>query len=283
MIRSIRYVAEAFGLALILGIFRILPIDTASYIGGLTTRIFGKFSNAHLTADKNLKLAMPNLSQDDRRIILRGMWDNIGRVIGEYPHINRDIMKTRIKVVGIEHFDSIKNSKKAAMFVSCHFANWEIAPLAAAINGLPMVLIYRAANNPYVDSMLRKIRSKYNNGMYSKGREGAQNIIKAIKSNQSVAMLVDQKMNDGKALLFFGKKAMTATAATNIAIKMQVPLLVARVVRTKGANYQVTLEAPIIYNKDKDASQAMQELHSVFENWISELPEQWFWVHNRWG
>ncbi len=283
MLRGVRYFIESILLVAGFAIFRLLPLDAASAIAGFIARLVGPLSGAHETARRNLEMAMPEMNGQERSQILDRMWDNIGRVIGEYPHLSRRKMASRITLEGIEYLEEIRYSEKAVMVVSGHFANWEIGPLAAALYGMPMVLIYRAANNPFSDWVISRIRSHYNRAMYKKGREGAHQAIKALKEGYPVGMLIDQKMNDGKPLQFFGRTAMTATAATTLAIKHQVPLMAARVVRTDGVHFQVTVERPFLYDKATDPETAMQELNNLFEKWIRKNPEQWFWVHRRWG
>ncbi len=283
MLRNIKYGVEAVLLVVSITFFRLLPLDAASALGGLLGRMIGPFLGVHRVAGKNIAMALPELSEAERGKVLSDMWDNLGRIIGEYPHISRKIMARRITIEGLEHLQNVKNSEVGSFFISGHFANWEIAPLTAAIYGLPMVLIYRAANNPVADWLICRIRSRYNTAMYGKGREGAQQSIKAVKAGKAVGMLVDQKMNDGEAVPFFGRDAMTATAAISMAMKLEVPLLAARVVRTHGVHFHVTLQPPVIYDKNTDAKAAMLELHRIFEYWIREHPAQWFWVHNRWG
>lgn len=283
MLRNARYIAESVGLILIMGVFRLLPLNVASSTAGIIARILGPFSRAHKTARQNLEAALPQLAEQECRRILSDMWDNIGRVFGEYPHLSCEKMRSRITVEGLDHLQEIKYSGKGAIFVSGHFANWEILPLTSAIYDLPLVLLYRAANNPFADWLINEIRSHYNRAMYNKGREGATATLKAIKDGHPVGMLIDQKMNDGQPIEFFGRPAMTATAAASVAIKMQVPLLAARVVRTDGAHFHVTLEAPIYYDQHAHPEEAMLELNRLFERWIRENPAQWFWVHRRWG
>lgn len=283
MFRKLRYVIEAVFLVIGLAFFRVLPLDIASAVGGVLGRMVGPLSRAHRTAEKNIEAALPELNQRQRNRILSEMWDNIGRVIGEYPHLSRPIMMRRITFEGLEHLQEVAVSGKSAFFVSGHFANWEIAPLTASLYGLPLVLIYRAANNPVADKVICHIRSKFNRAMYGKGRDGASNIIKSIKAGKPIGMLIDQKMNEGEAIEFFGREAMTGTAATNMAIKLHIPLLVARVIRTDGAYFHVSLKPPIVYDKHEDAAEAMKNLHQLFEEWIREYPSQWFWVHKRWG
>ena len=281
-IKYIRYSLETIFLILGLLLFRLMPLDVASLVGGWLARVVGVFTKAHKIAESNIAMAMPEISEKERDKIIRDMWDNFGRVIGEYPHLNRKIMQRRIIIEGREHLDVAKESGKGLLFVSGHFANWEIAPLAAHICGMPLVVVYRAANNPISDWLISKIRASYNVAMYAKGIAGARKMMKSLKSGASVAMLVDQKLNEGTELEFFSHKAMTSIAATQLAIKMGTPLIAARVVRTDGAYFHVSIEPAKIYSPETDPIQAMQDINILFEDWIRKAPAQWFWVHRRW-
>jgi KDO2-lipid IV(A) lauroyltransferase len=146
-----------------------------------------------------------------------------------------------------------------------------------------MVVIYREANNPGAEWLIRRTRAPYTRSMHGKGREGAVQSIKTLKSGQSLAMLIDQKQNDGSPLPFFGRTAMTTTAPAQLAIRYQVPILAARAVRTDGAHFHVSLEPPLQYGPSADPVEAMAGLNRLFEKWIREHPSQWFWVHKRWG
>ncbi len=280
-LRKIRYLLEGSVIVVWFAFFWTLPLDMASALGGLLGRIFGPFSGAHRTADHNLLFAMPELSLPARRKILGDMWENLGRVAGEYPHLSTQAMAKRITIEGREHFEAIKD--KGALFASGHFANWEIAPLTAALCGQPLTLIYRAANNPISDWLIRTIRKRFNRNMHNKGREGAQGLLKALRDHEAVGLLVDQKMNDGSPLPFFGHDAMTATAPAQLAIKFQVPVLTARVVRTDGAHFHITILPPLHYEPNTDPKIVMTHVNQLFEQWIREYPAQWLWVHRRWG
>jgi KDO2-lipid IV(A) lauroyltransferase len=283
MLRKFRYALEGVLIVFAVLLFRLMPLNVASALGGRVGRIVGPFSKAHRTARANLEKGMPELNDRQRDKILSGMWDNLGRVIGEYPHLGRPIMARRITVEGREHLERVRTEGRAALFVSGHFANWEIIPLTAALCGLPMVVIYREANNPVAEWLIRRTRARYTSSMHGKGRAGAVQSIKTLKEGKALAMLIDQKQNDGSALPFFGRNAMTTTAPAQLAIKFQAPILAARVVRTDGAHFHVTLEPPMHYDAGSDPVQAMAGLNLLFEKWIREHPAQWFWVHKRWG
>ena len=282
MIRTIRRALEAVLILFAFGLFRLMPLDIASAVGAVLARLLGPFVRAHRTARTNIEKAMPELPERQVARILSDMWDNLGRTLGEYPHVGGNAMRKRVAIEGLENIQFAKTGKPV-IFVSGHFANWEVLPLSTDIAGVPSVLIYRAANNPLSDWMIRRIRARYSLAMYAKGRSGAQQAITTIKNAKPLAMLVDQKQNDGKAIDFFGRKAMTATAAMQLAIKYQVPVITVRAVRTDGVHFQVTYEAPVTYGPGADPEKAMAALNLLFERWIREYPAQWLWVHRRWG
>jgi KDO2-lipid IV(A) lauroyltransferase len=231
-------------------------------------------------------MAMPELTPERTDEIMLGVWDNLGRTVAEYPYLSRSIMAQRMKVLGSEVFDEVRASGKSALFVGGHFANWELAPKTAGLHNLPLVLIYRPANNTLVDGIIRKTRLTFAQSMFAKGRKGAQELIKAIKEHKPIGMLVDQKLNDGIAVPFFGHDAMTAPAVAELALKYDLPIYMAQVVREKGAHFTVTMHPHLQFEKTGDRKQdvysMMRRINDTFEDWARQHPEQWFWVHRRW-
>jgi KDO2-lipid IV(A) lauroyltransferase len=122
--------------------------------------------------------------------------------------------------------------------------------------------------------------------MIAKGPSGVRGLIKAIKSGNSIAMLVDQKMNDGIEVPFFGKPAMTANAIAKLSLQYNYPIIPCQIIRTKGSYFKAVIHPPIDYSKsgeaEKDCYNIMLKINQVIEGWVRENPEQWFWFHNRW-
>ncbi|HEX9703426.1 MAG TPA: lysophospholipid acyltransferase family protein, partial [Rhodospirillales bacterium] len=213
------------------------------------------------------------------------MWDNLGRVLGEFPHIET-IVRKRVQLVGEEHLEAVRRDGTACIFFSGHLANWELFPLSASHVGVPCVLVYRAVNNPLIDTMLRRIRRFGPDDMLAKGPGGARGAVKALKAGRRLGMLVDQKMNDGIPAPFFGRDVMTAPALAELALRFGCPVVPARVTRLKGARFKLTILPPLqlIRTGDHRADVAanMAQVNALLEKWIRETPEQWLWLHNRW-
>lgn len=283
MKRRLRHMLEAAGIWLLLALFRALPLDAASNLGSRIGRLVGPLLPAHRVAQANLRMAMPELTDDQRQRVLERMWDNLGRVAAEFPHLPGETLAQRIRAAGLEHTPP---DGQAALFISGHLGNWELLPALAHGRGVPLTLVYRAANNPYVDRMIARIRATRCADMFPKGHRGAAKMARAIKRNASIAMLIDQKMNDGIPVPFFGRDAMTAPAVAQLALRYGMPIVPVRVMRAGGAHFSVTVFPPLQYpvtgDGAKDEYEIMRRINALLEEWIRETPEQWLWVHRRW-
>lgn len=280
--KTLRHLIEAAALAALFSLFRLLPLDAASWLGGWLARKIGPFMNAQQTAEKNLAMVFPEKTDAERKIILRDMWDNLGRTAAEFPWIATDALYQRIHTAGIDHFQP---PDKPVVFVSGHIGNWETSYMVVHRRGIPVALAYRQANNPFADKIICSLRATQSSGQFPKGQAGAVRLIRALKNGQSLAMLIDQKMNDGIPIPFFGREAMTAPAVAQFALRYDMPIFMVRVVRTKGAHFNWSM-APLVYEKtgdtDRDIRAIMLAINAQFESWIRECPAQWFWVHKRW-
>lgn len=280
--RAVGYPLEALGVAVVYGLFSVLPLDAASGFGGWIGRTLGPRLGYHKRAMASLKRAFPDY--DDAKIlqITRGLWDNLGRVLAELPHLEK-IIADRVEVLDEENIAHVKPDGKPCIFFSGHFANWELFALTAHKSGVPYVQVYRAANNHFVDAMLRKIRKLEDDDIIPKGPRGARGAISALRAGRRLGMLVDQKMNDGIAVEFFGRDAMTAPAVAELSIRYECPAIPVRIIRTAGCHFQVRLVPELEKPANGDVPAMMRNINALFEEWATETPDQWLgWLHRRW-
>ena len=271
------------------GVFAILPLPWASRLGGWLGRTVGPRLDVSRRAHRNLSRAMPHLTPAERDMVVRGMWDNLLRVVAEHPHIDAfrfDGPGKRVDLIGAEHVDAARESGKSAIFVSGHMGNWEILPLGTLHRQIPLDVVYRAANNRLVDWLYRRGRKALRGEQIPKGPAGARLLVRALNDGRSLGMLVDQKMNDGIPVPFFGRDAMTAPAAAELALKFGCPLIPARMERLGGARFRMTVYPPLRAepsgDRHRDVAAIMTEINAQLESWIRQSPEQWLWIHNRW-
>ncbi len=283
--KRLRQRLEYFGARAIWGLFGLLPLDTASAVGGWLARAVGPLLRAHGVARHNLVRAFPDKSAAEVDSILRGMWDNIGRVAGEFPHLEQ-ISTQRVELIGAEYVDLLRDDGQAGIFISGHVGNWELNGAVAVARGLPLHLVYRAANNPWVEDLYRQGRRNAAVALIQKGSEGARQALTVLKKGGHLGMLVDQKMNDGVPIPFFGRDAMTAPAMAQFATKFKCPLVPARVERLDGAHFRVTVYPPMDFphtgDPHDDNRLLLIRINALLEEWVREHPDQWLWVHRRW-
>ena len=290
MLQKIKHLLEFSAVKTLYVFFKLLPIKAASAIGGFIGRSLGRVLKVNRVARRNIKNAFPEFTDEQVEGVIRQMWENLGRVAGEFPHMasfKGDDFAKIVEVEGAEHIKKAGESNKTTIFFSGHFANWEIVPKTIFEKGCPSVnLVYRKSNNPYLDGLILKIRDNYQEGCMPKGSVGARMIIKAIKKGLHIGMLVDQKQNDGIAVPFFGRDAMTAPAIANLALKYDCNIIPIQVKRVKGAKFKAVAYEPFKFdntgNEQKDIHIAMTRINSILEGWVRQEPSQWFWVHNRW-
>ncbi len=236
-------------------------------------------------AVRHIQTAMPDTDDASAQDMVRGMWDNLGRVLAEYPHLKK-IATDRLSVVGEGYVrDTLAQADNGtgAVFYCIHMGNWEIPPTyLSACQGADVHLMYRAPNNPWVDKMLRFWRTRGGDmHAWSKSRAGGQGAMKALKQGGSIAILIDQKYNEGVNVPFFGHGAMTNPFFVKMARKYKVPLVPSTLRRTHGAHFELTVYPPMDYNGKSD-DEVMAEAHAIIEGAIRKTPEQWLWLHRRW-
>ncbi|MBP7705243.1 MAG: lysophospholipid acyltransferase family protein [Caulobacter sp.] len=271
------------------GLFRLLPVDTASWLGGRLFRLIGPLTRTHRVAVQNLRLAFPDRDPAWHARILGDQWENNGRTVAEFPNMDRILPSTgRVEVVNGERLTEIAKSGKPVVFVSGHFSNWEVMPAAIVNAGVPCEITYRAANNPYVDKRIRESRFRYGVRLFApKGGDGAREMLEAMGKGVSVALMNDQKFNrGGVAAPFFGYEVMTAPGPTRLALRFGTVLQPMTVERTKGARFRAVVHDPIVLeqtgDKTADIAEGVRRITALVEEQIRRRPAEWFWVHRRW-
>jgi KDO2-lipid IV(A) lauroyltransferase len=290
--RRLTRIARPIEAALVHGafaLFRLIPIQTASAVGGAIARVIGPRIGVTRRARKNLQRAFPEKSPDEIERIIREVWDNLGRVAAEYPHLSRIKVFTPdalIELRGTEHIEAARARGKPLIFFAGHLANWEISAIAAKAFGVPLHLIYRPANNPWIEEIYREGRGDIAAGLIRKGAEGARQALRVLREGQQLGILIDQKMNDGIPVPFFGRDAMTAPALARLALKFDCTVLPAQVERLQGARFRLTVHPPLPLERSGDIQRdtllIMTRANSLLESWIREHPGQWLWLHRRW-
>jgi KDO2-lipid IV(A) lauroyltransferase len=279
---------EALGFDLLGLLFRLMPLETASRFGGAALRLLGPLSGAHRTAARNLRIAFPDMDPDARRRLLDAQWDNLGRLTAEFQLMHKLTPASgRIEIVGGERLRAVAESGRAAVLISGHFSNWEVMAAVIVHLGVRCQVTYRAANNPYIDKRIIDTRKGYGvTLMAPKGGDGSREVLQAMAAGESVALLNDQKFNQGVVAPFFGVPVTTAPGPTRLALKFGCPMIPMSVERLEGARFRVTIWDSIApertNNRAGDIEQGVRNVNAFIEARVRERPAQWFWTHKRW-
>lgn len=289
--------AEAFMVKALVGLLSALPVAAASRLGGVVAAGIGPLlSVSRKVGESNLCLALPDLSASQRQEIIRQVWENLGRTVTELVHLKalREVPDGSLQPGYVlegwaEHAAPCLEPGKPAIFFTGHLANWEVMPTMAASHGVDFGFMYRAASNPLVDETLQKLRQTgYGRDvkMFPKGAMGARAAYAHLSRGGVLGLLVDQKLDTGLSVPFFGKNAMTMDALASFALKFKCPVLPIHVRRVGPARLRVICEPalalPQTGNKQADILSLTTEMNRTLEGWIREQPGDWLWLHRRW-
>lgn len=278
--KKIRYWFEHAFLLALHGLCKIMPWQIGSSIFGGIASMLGPRMAMNRKAVRHIRAAL-QCDEKTAQNIAKGHWDNLGRVMAEYPKL-KTIATHHVRFKGIEILQQLRDDGKPAVLFGAHLGNWEVLPYALMHHiDLEMHPVYRAPNNPYVDQRLHSYRSPDGRLIpYPKSRKGMVGMVKALKDNQHLGLLIDQKYNEGVSVPFFGMSANTGTAFIELAKKYKCPLVPLRCIREKNG---FCIEAlPPISTLNREVIDILNDTHALLEKWIQEHPEQWLWLHRRW-
>lgn len=261
--------------------FKILPVRVASVIGGFLGGFLGRFARGkNKIARYNLAVAFPEKTVEERVVILHKMWVHWGRFFAEMPHAQKLLALSDVQ--GMAHLDEMREDGVGGFIFSAHLGNWEMISQLMYQHGMPVALVYRAANNPYLEKLMFRKRV---GTLIPKGLEGARQMIQVLRHKGHIALLVDQKLNEGIRVPFLGKPAMTPAAMATLALKMKVPIYMGKSIRQKNGRFLITiypaLKLPAEKDIEKATRQVMIQVNEIMAEWIRENPEQWLWIHRR--
>ena len=266
-------------------IFRLIGYKNSSNLGAKITSFLGPMFRKKTLILKNLDKAFPNEEIDNEKKIKK-IWENYGRILSDYIYLKdfRNGTKNNyINVEGREILNSIKNKKSPVVFVSGHFNNFELMAMEIEKNDIKVAAIYRPLNNLFLNPMMENIRKKYVcKRQIKKGISGTREILKLFKNGVSIALMIDQRVSEGKKIKFFNHEAYTTTIPAQLIKKFGCDVIPVHIERNKRYHFNIKFFEPISFDKNKNIMQVSLELNKILEKMILKNPDQWIWTHNRW-
>ena len=295
LLRDLRYRLEYVALRLIAGLVRAVPLEVAADVSGKAWRRIAPYDRRHKRALANLAIAFPEKSAAEREAIALAMWENLGRVMVETMAIDRIIAEpARLDIVSEAMFSRYRGKPGAAIGVTLHMGNWELAIWPLTESGKNPAAIYRAVNNPYVDRYLRWLRRDlYPGGLLGKGRSHEEThaigrqIMSFVRRGGRIGIVSDLHERGGIPVPFFGQPAPSVAAPALIARTTGSRIWMARCVRVgRQSRFKIEIKELKVRrtaNQAEDVRWITAEMQKQFEAWVRETPEQWMWGNRRWS
>jgi len=289
--KTIKYFFEFITVITLFFIFKIIGLKNASNLGGMIGKFFGPLFRSKSITKENIKIGLGEISKENEKEIINGMWSNIGRTFAEYVFLKdfkfNKINFSHVEINGTKYLDEIKKNNQSVIFYSGHFANFELMAMELDKFGIKCATIYRPLNNFFLNPVMEYLRMKYIcPNQIPKGRLGMREIIGKIKNGYSIALMVDQRVSEGPREAFFNKPAHTTTIPAQLALKYDSKLVPISLERKEGIKFIMTIHEPYKVKKtgyeDQDTKNITLKINQILEKMIIKNPKQWIWSHNRW-
>ena len=288
MIKIIKYFFQAIIIYLFLIFAKLIGLKLSrNFFSYLFIKI-GPFVKSNEIIAKNLDIFIGSYNEIKKKKITKDMWSNYGKTFIEYIFLkNFKDNNLHIKIKGEDILQKIINKNKPVIFVSGHFANFELMSMELTKRNIQLATIYRPLNNFFINPFMEHVRRKYVcKNQIKKGLPGVKDAINYIKNNFSVALMIDQRVSEGEKIPFFEHMALTTTLPAQLATKYKLDIVPIYIARDEKDNFEIEIYDPIKnLNEQSPETEKLDmtiKLNKVLERMISKDPGQWIWTHNRW-
>ena len=284
MFRTLNYFLQSLFVYLFFFIGRILGINLSrKFFSGIFILI-GPFFRSNKIINKNLKIFSSTISLKDKSRIMKDMWSNYGKTFIEYIYLNRFRKENKFVIIdGEENLQQISKENKPVIFISGHFANFELMSMEITKRNISLATIYRPLNNIFINPFMEFLRRKYVcKNQIKKGINGVRETIEFIKKNHCIALMIDQRISEGEKINLFNQPALTTTLPSQLSIKFNLEIVPVYIERIKDNKFKIEFQKRINPKNFRDKLELSRELNKVLEKMILRNPGQWIWTHNRW-
>ena len=286
--KIIKYFIQAFIIYTFFILIKILGLNISRRLFAKIFQMIGPLIKSEKTINENLEKFLSSYNEEQKKNIKKTMWSNYGKTFVEYLFLNKFRKdKSHIIFKGKEILKGIINKNKPVIFVSGHFANFELMSMELTRETINLATIYRPLNNLFLNPFMEYVRRTYVcRNQIKKGIAGVKDSINYLKKNYSIALMIDQRVSEGKRLPFFDQMALTTTLPAQLAIKFNLEIVPIYIKRNLDDSFEMEILKPITLDRNEDLiTQKINttiKLNKILEEMISRDPGQWIWTHNRW-
>ena len=284
MIKKIKYFLQSIIFYSLLFIGRIVGLKIGRKLFAFLFSIVGPHLKSKKIIKENLNIFFNNTSRRDENTIINDMWKNYGMTFVEYMFLNFfQKNNSHINIEGEENLIIKTLNEKPVIFVSGHFANYELMSMEITKKNISLATIYRPLNNIFLNPFMEYLRKKYVcKNQIKKGIKGVREVIEYVKKKHSIALMIDQRVSEGEKLNFFGKPAFTTTLPAQLSTKYNLDIIPVFIKRDEKNIFKIEFQKRINPKNFKGKLELTKELNRVLEKMIARNPNQWIWTHNRW-
>ena len=285
--KKIKYFLQFICVIFFFVIFKILGLKLASIISSNIFILFGPIFRSNKIVFSNLKIAFPDIDENQKKQILKKMWFNYGKIFAEYMFIkdfrHNEKYSAKISIENKDIIEKIKKDNEQVIFISGHFNNFELMAMQIEKLGIKLTALYRPLNNPYLNPIMEKIRKKYIcKKQVKKGISGTKDLLLDFKDGSSIALMIDQRVSQGIRSNLFNKEALTTTIPAQFIKKFKIRIVPVHVERQRNNDFKIKFFEPVNFSNEESIETITSKLNKILEEMIIKSPEQWIWTHNRW-
>ncbi|MBI4358814.1 MAG: mitochondrial fission ELM1 family protein [Candidatus Omnitrophica bacterium] len=267
-----------------------MPLDTGLFLGRVVGVFLAKTHRRRQLAYANLKAAFGGrYSARERKGIVQSVFQNLAQNVVEtlrFPKMNKPYLERYIEVEHRERYEELIRGNHGTVLITPHFGNWELSQVLSALVGKPLYVLAREQKHSRLDNFLNELRSVHGSISIRRGG-GVRNLIRELQKGGTVGVLGDLSGGrSGTVVRFFGRKTTAPSGIFQIARKTRSVILPCFMVRLEAGRHRVFVEQPLAMgdpiNKTLRLQEDIQNYYHLLENWITDHPDQWFWVYKRW-
>jgi len=288
MIKIIKYFLQASVIYFFFIVIKLIGLTLSRKLFSYLFSKIGPLIKSEIIINNNLERFMGPFNDNLKKNIKIDMWSNYGKTFVEYLYLKKfKNNHTHIQIKNYLILQKIIDRNKPVIFVSGHFANFELMSMELTKRNINLATIYRPLNNFFLNPFMEYIRKKYVcKNQIKKGLSGVKDTISYIKNNFSIALMIDQRVSEGKKIPLFDQMSLTTTLPSQLALKFNLDIVPIYISRKKNDNFEIEFYEPItVFNKDNNETNKLDltiKLNKILEEMISKDPGQWIWTHNRW-
>ena len=277
---------------LLLKAFGLLPRRAAIFMGRLIARaVYSIHSRLRHTAHRNLAMAMPEMSRDERVRVIKGVFRNMGRLLGEFsqfPKLTRENISEIVVYDGFENYKSAAARGRGVLLLTGHVGSWELCAFAQGLYGHPLSFLVRLLDNPLINRMANDYRELSGNRTINK-MMAVRAVLETLKRGEDVGLLIDVNVLEDQGIFcdFFGIPACSTTGLAVFALRAEAPVVPGFLIwdeELKKHRLRFDPEIPLVRTGDfkEEVRINTERFTRVIEEYARRHPDQWLWIHKRW-